>query len=102
MTGPTVDRDTWMRLVNLVGDRHDEAQVCADAGAYIAAVVMLGSAVEGALLVTACRLEADLQKRKLWPRGDPLGWGFDKLLKLGLSAGWFTAVAPGQLLLLDD
>jgi hypothetical protein len=99
---PSVEHDLWLHLLDVVGDRHDEAQVCADAGAYVPAMIMIGSAVEGALLATALRLEDDLRQRGLWPAGDPLRWDLDQLLKLGIAADWFTAVAPGEHVLLDE
>ena len=97
-----VDEDTLMRLVSFVNRQHHEAVRCAKAGAYLAAVVFIASAVEGVLLVTALLLRRDLYRRGLWPEGDPFRWDLDKLLKLSRDAGWLTANAPGEVVLLNE
>lgn len=74
MTERWIDRDTYLRLIAVAGDRHDEAEKCAGAGAWIAACAMVGAALESVLLVTAANAEDDLKARGLWPAGDPWRW----------------------------
>ena len=91
MTDRSFTRETYLRLSEITAARHDEAQKCADAEAWLAAAVMIGAAVEGVLLVTAADAEPELQARNLWPVGDPLRWGLHDLVQLGIAAGWFEA-----------
>jgi len=85
------NRETYLRLIEVAGDRRDEAVRCAEAGAWIAATVMIGAAIEGVLLVTAANAERHLRERGLWPKGDPLSWNLGDLVRLGAAAGWFEA-----------
>lgn len=91
MTDRSFTRETYLRLIEITGSRHDEATKCAEAEAWLAATVMLGAALEGVLLVTAANEEPDLRARGLWPPGDPLRWDLHGLVQLGLAAGWFEA-----------
>ena len=75
----------------MTGAYHDEAAKCEEAGAWFAACVMLGAALEGVLLVTALHAEPELRAGGLWPRGDPLRWDLHELIRLGVAANWFDA-----------
>jgi hypothetical protein len=96
MTERWIDRDTYLRLIAVAGDRHDEAEKCAGAGAWIAACAMVGAALESVLLVTAANAEDDLKARGLWPAGDPWRWNLGTLVSLAIAAGWFPIVSPGE------
>lgn len=98
MTEHALNRETYLRLIEVAGERHDEAERCAEAGAWIAACAMLGAALEAVLLVTASNCEFDLRARGLWPAGDPLGWGLGRLVRLAVDAGWFPTAQSGQSL----
>jgi hypothetical protein len=89
VTERSFDRETYLRLVDIAIDRHDEAKVCADAGAHVAACVLVGAALEAVLLVTAANAEPDLRARDRWPSGDPLRWHLGRLLRLATEEGWF-------------
>jgi hypothetical protein len=53
--------------------------------------VMIGAAVEGALLTAAVMLEPALNKAGIWPATlkEPLSWDLGLLIKLGVDAEWF-------------
>jgi hypothetical protein len=41
--------------------------LCAEAGAYLAGIVMIGAALEAMLLATATTFEAELRAEGIWP-----------------------------------
>jgi hypothetical protein len=82
-----VDEETRQRLIKLTEETHEEAISCAEAGAYLAACVMIGSAVEGALLTTVATLSEELRKSGQLPDGDPLRWSLGVLIKIATQAG---------------
>ena len=72
-----------------------EAEECAKAGAYYAATVMMGSALEAALLFTCFkRLDEALSARDRLPkceqpdRRNPKRWRFSELACIANEAGW--------------
>ena len=82
-----------------------EARSAASAKAYTAAVIMLGAAVEGLLLLRclrskkkACSVASSLPKKKR-PRqiDSPSQWTFDVLIEVCLSAGWLPTVSTMAL-----
>jgi hypothetical protein len=95
-----LDAHTFDRLRHLVLELHEEAVVCARAGAFRGGCVLLGAALEGALLATAVTLESQLRSAGNWPKGDPLKWSLGDLLTVGVRAGWFPEtpnVPPGMV-----
>jgi hypothetical protein len=83
-------------LVELAGDFHNDADLCAQAGQWRAAMVMLGCSVEAGLLATACASEEELKTAGLWPSdSDPITrWELGKLLELGRKASWLPTSLP--------
>ena len=94
--------DRSERLDRLVAQYQREAEVCAEAGAYLAACVMLGAALEGALVAMADlgALRPDIEKSSQAVRdknGDlvpPESWPFRKLLALAKELNWLPAKLP--------
>ncbi|MCC4118645.1 hypothetical protein LLG90_25120 [Aromatoleum toluclasticum] len=99
-------------LMDVVMRYESEAKRAASAGAYTAAVTLLGAAVEG-LLILRClrsptkakRIAASLPREKR-PRAldGPTKWKFDTLIETCLAAGWLpqiptsiTTILPGGL-----
>jgi hypothetical protein len=66
----------------------DQAGRCADAGAFEAAMVMLGSAIETMLFLTVTMSEHVLSESD-WPEGDPFKWTLGPLIATATKAGWF-------------
>src|SRR5205085_5356705 len=67
-----------------------EAEVCGEAGAFHAACLMIGLALEAMLLGTALTVEEILRAQRMWPKGGPPErWSLKKLGSLAARAGWF-------------
>jgi hypothetical protein len=88
---PAITRDEIRELVDLHDRYRKEAAVCADAGAFTAATVMMGSALEAMLVCTVRMAEHVLRPDNLWPSGDPAKWTLGAVLKVANKAGWFAA-----------
>jgi hypothetical protein len=89
------DEDTRQRLITLTESAHNEAFACRSAGAYRAACVMLGSAVEAALLATVAAVEDRLRESGQWPTGNPLRWDLGTLLKIAGQADLLPVSTSG-------
>ncbi|MGD0166906.1 MAG: hypothetical protein ABSC51_06400 [Gaiellaceae bacterium] len=89
-----VDEETRQRLITLTERTHNEALACRDAGAYRAACVMIGSAIEAVLLTTVVTIEDRLRESGLAPDDDPLRWSLGTLLKIARQAD----LLPGSTL----
>lgn len=94
------DRDERAALRDLVVRCEIEAHRAASAGAFLSAVISLGSGVEGLLTLRCLRAprRAESLARSL-PRadrprqpGDPATWTFDQLIKVCLAARWLPPV----------
>jgi hypothetical protein len=83
-------------LVRLAGKLHGEAQRCAVAGCWRAALILVGGALEAGITATACCLEPELREQGLWPRGDPSRWSLGQVTKLAVSAGWLPTGETGE------
>ncbi len=97
MDPPPLTGEQVGHLVELAGDFHNDADLCAQAGQWRAAVVMLGCSVEAGLLATACACEEELKVAGLWPsdREDPVTkWELGKLVELGRKASWLPTSLP--------
>lgn len=84
-------------LKELVSTYELEAQKCSQAGAYFAALTMIGSATESRLLIRMLGCDTTLfqvgvlnGRRPL--SKDPLDWNFDALVKVALNAGWIQGL----------
>lgn len=77
-----------------------EAKKCAYSSAYLAAVIMLGSATECRLLIKALKCEAESGRafRAIEARNgrraskNPINWSFDILVKVAVEAGWIQGL----------
>ena len=94
MSGRTTET---RRLVTHAHFLRAEARRCAGAGAYLAASVMIGAALEAVLLATLLEFGADeLRAAGYWPttkkgapaRGGPESWGLRELIEAAWLAGW--------------
>jgi hypothetical protein len=83
-------------LLRLAGELHQEAQRCASAGCWRAASVLTGSALEAAIVASACCLEPELRARELWPSQDPSRWTLGQAVELAIGAGWLPCGRPGE------
>jgi hypothetical protein len=83
-------------LVALAEDLFTEAERCADAELWRAAILSIGGAVEAAIVVTAVRLESKLRDQHLWPskQDDPLRWTLGTATQLARDAGWLATSLP--------
>jgi hypothetical protein len=88
------DRDEYFRLVELAQQRHDEATVCAEVGARVAACVLAAAALEAVLLVSAANHELELREQRAWPKKDPLTWDLLFLVNLAAEEKWWGEAAP--------
>ena len=78
-----------------------EARKAATAGAYTAAIALIGAAVEGLLVLRCLRsktkamtVAASLSRPKRpRPQEDPTKWKFDTLIETCLAAGWLPAIS---------
>jgi hypothetical protein len=94
--------EQFRRTVELAVVYHDEAERCADVGAYHAACLMIAAAAEAALLATATLHRDELVAQGSWPfQGDvprpPERLGLAELCKLARDAGWLPALGEGEL-----
>jgi len=77
-----------------------EARASAEAGAFTAAVTLLGASMEGLLLLRCLRSRAKASRiakelpKKQRPRdpSSPARWSFDNLIQICLRAGWLPVV----------
>jgi hypothetical protein len=77
------------QLVELVGSLQQEAASSAEAGAWRAAVVLLGSAIEAGILATACADERALRRAGRLPGRKTLTrYTLGELVKVASAAGW--------------
>jgi hypothetical protein len=91
---PTITQEEIRMLIDLHERYREEAGKSADAGAFTAATVMMGSALEAQLLCTVRMAEHVLRPANQWPSGDPLDWTLGKIVKAANDAGWFATVGP--------
>ncbi|HTG31990.1 MAG TPA: hypothetical protein VLB76_03590 [Thermoanaerobaculia bacterium] len=88
-------------LRDIVVRYEEDARKAASAGAFSAAVTLLGAGIEGLLLLRclrskqkSCRVAQKLPSRQR-PRSpeDPTKWTFDNLIEVCLRAGWLPPVS---------
>jgi hypothetical protein len=93
----TTTPDQMDALVALAEDLFHEAERCAQAGLWRAAILAIGGSVEAAIVATASRLEPQLRESGVWPRKqDPLKWQLGEATDLARNAGWFGTSAPAS------
>lgn len=93
--------ETIAALVDTVVRYEREARLAASTKAYTSAVVLLGAAVEGLLLLRCLRSRRKAQQvaaalpRAKRPRGhqNPCQWTFDTLIETCLAAGWLPDIS---------
>jgi hypothetical protein len=93
-----LDRSQFMRVVGLASDFDAEATRCAEAGSWYAACLMVGCALEAALLANVLALEPDMHADGTWPGGrkPPEEWGLADLIHFHLDQGWIVAPADPE------
>lgn len=80
-------------LLSKIAIRYErEALKCASIRAYYAACIMLGAALE-AILIQMCDLfkgetKEAISRLEKKPKGHPVRWGLDDLIKVAVEAGW--------------
>ena len=82
-------------LGKILADRWDEAQKCLNAGAYLAATIVMGSMLEGMLLVVLQKFPKEANLCNAAPR-DPAtakvkhfaDWSFSDMINVAHDAGW--------------
>jgi hypothetical protein len=94
--GVTLTGSAVGELVRLAGELYGEAQRCAAAGCWRAALILVGSALEAGITATACCREPELREQGLWPRGEPSMWSLGQVMKLAVSAGWLPTGDTGE------
>lgn len=97
-------------LIDTIKRYEREAAASAEAGAFTAAVTLLGAAAEGLLLLRCLRshkkaseVAATLPAKKR-PRkpGEPATWSFDNLIRVCLAAGWLPTIETATLAIRPD
>lgn len=96
------------RLSGLLRQLEMEADICVGGGAYLAASVMIGSAIEAALLFACLNraVDAEYARTKL-PDGkrpnskDPKTWTLNELARVAEQAGWLPNFQVGNMMLLS-
>jgi len=85
-----------------------EAKKAAVAGAYTAAITLLGAAVEGLLILRCLRSPTKAQRiaaglprdKRPKPSDGPTKWKFDTLIETCLAAGWLPDIPIGEITIL--
>ena len=79
-------------LQDVIEDRWLEAQKCQYAGAYLAAVVMMGSILEALLLARAMMSPEDAYRSSAAASNAQLQkWSLDRLINVSAERGWITS-----------
>jgi hypothetical protein len=96
-TSTTLTVDELRRLVALAGDLHDDAIRASEASCWRAAIFLLGSSIEAAILSMACAFEQELWNKEARPR--LLRWELGRLIRLAIDQTWLpveTAIDEGS------
>lgn len=84
-----------MDLTEAAGDLHREATKCAESECWRAALLLIGSVLEGAITATACCLEPELRSQGVWPaKKTPSEWTLGQAIHLAKAAGWLPSEMP--------
>lgn len=89
-------QEQFLRVIQLADDFQTEAARCADAGAFYAAGLMAGCALEAMLLANVLAFEPDMERDGTWPtsKKPPEEWHLPALIKFHLDYGWIAADDP--------
>ena len=86
-----------------------ESDACAKVGAYLAASVMIGAAIEAALLFACLNdpgatssARAKLSKEAKPKGSDPKRWNLKSLIEIALAAGWLPDSKIGDIILRSE
>src|SRR5262249_31375310 len=88
--------EQYQKLIELCRLYHREAEKCRDAKSYLAGCVMIGAALEAAL-IAMCHIYDDEIPAVLipqWKNGQPkplLQWSFSQLLQVARECDWLPA-----------
>jgi hypothetical protein len=84
----------FRELVVVTEALFDEADRCAGAGFWRAAVLLLGEGVEAGLVATLACFEPELRAQGAWrSKGAPTTWTLGQALQVARAAGWLPARA---------
>ena len=100
-----VSLEDYLRVVHMAVAKMEEAERCAQAESFEAACVMVGAAVESALIAHLCIFQAEVRAAKLWRKRwnrktgaeeekSLLDWGLDDLIRVAVKMKWLP-VAEG-------
>ena len=92
----TLTVDEFRRLVALAGDLHDDATPASEGSCWRAAIFLLGSSIEAAILAMACAFEQRLWSKEARP--DLLRLELGRLIRLAIDQAWLpvaTAIDEG-------
>ncbi|HWG87109.1 MAG TPA: hypothetical protein VN679_04945 [Candidatus Acidoferrales bacterium] len=92
-------------LIDTIKRYEREASASAEAGAFTAAVTLLGAAAEGLLLLRCLRSHKKASevaaalpsKKRPHKPGEPATWSFDNLTRVCLAAGWLPTIETATL-----
>ena len=89
-------QEQFLCVIQLADDFEMEAAHCAKAGAFHAAGLMVGCALEAMLLANVLAFEPDMERDGTWPvsKKPPEEWHLPELVKFHLNQGWITANEP--------
>jgi hypothetical protein len=101
--------DSREAITDAVKRYEAEARRSAQVGAYTGAIILLGAAVEGLLLLRCLRSQkkahavaSSLPKKARPSNDDLLRWNLDNLIEVCLAAGWLPLVDTGSLEIRPD
>ncbi|MGH8145133.1 MAG: hypothetical protein ACREPY_02275 [Rhodanobacteraceae bacterium] len=97
-------------LIDTIKRYEREAMASAEAGAFTAAITLLGAAGEGLLLLRCLRSRKKASevaaalpsKRRPHKIDEPATWSFDNLIRVCLAAGWLPAIKTTTLAVRPD
>ena len=103
----TFEKDNSKKSVSsLIDSFENEAFICAKAGAYYAACIMLGSATEARLLHACLHKSSDvalallsLPKEQQPKQSNPLNWSLDNLVSVAQRAGWIGEIEDDSIVI---
>jgi hypothetical protein len=98
-------RQQFDRVVQLADEFDIEATRCAEAGAFDAACVMIGCALEALLLANVLAFEPDMEHDGTWAPSStrpPEEWHLPELVKFHREQGWIAGDDPASAKLLGE
>ncbi len=97
-------KDEHTKLISIAIYYENEARVCEEAGSFLVATVMLGSAIETRLILTCFENEIQVRRtleilgltNRLLKSKNPLKWSLDTFIKVCSSADWIPNYDTGE------